>query len=117
MDRGDRWTIIGTGVALAGVIVAIVVIFNSQFDRFQSTITTMQAEAAADRRAAQAQFDAFRAEATTDRKEFRQEIRALAERQARVEGAISRIAASQVRLPDVSMRVESGRAMRAVERT
>ena len=87
MDRSDRWTIIATGVTLAGIVILSANGINASIDAFR-------AEAAADRRAHQSTMDAFRQEAAADRKEFRREMRALAERQARVEGAIRNIAAA-----------------------
>ena len=88
MDRTDRWTIIGTGVTLAGIVILSANGIHASIDAFR-------AEAAADRRAHQAAMDVFRTEAAADRKEFRQEMRALAERQARVEGVVSRMASTQ----------------------
>ena len=84
MDR-TGWTIIGTGVTLAGIVIL-------SANGIHASIDASRAEAAADQRAHQAAMDTFRQEAAADRKEFQQEMRILAGRQARVEGALPWIA-------------------------
>ena len=88
MERTDRWTIIGTGVTLAGIIIL-------SANGIRADAAASRAEAAADRRAFQEAMDTFRQEAASDRKEFRQEMRVLAERQARIEGVVTRMASTQ----------------------
>ena len=56
---------------------------------WQATMDAFRTQAEADRRAWQASLDAFQAKADADREAFREEVRRLGERQARVECALS----------------------------
>ena len=105
-------------VSITAVVVAGTGVVVLSVNGIHSQVATMQAEGAADRRAWQATMDAFRtqaeadrrawqasldafqakadadrdalrAEAEADREAFREEVRRLGERQARVEGALS----------------------------
>ena len=80
-------------VSIAGVVIAGTGVVVFSVNGIHSQVAAMQAEGAADRRAAQAAAAADRrawqASAEADRAAFRAEMRALGERQARVEGALS----------------------------
>ena len=76
-------------VSIAAVVATGTGVVVLSVDRIHSQVAADRAEAAADRRAWQATMDAFRTQAEADRAAFREEMRQLGERQARVEGALS----------------------------
>ena len=82
----------------ASVIVAVAIStghIQAQVEAADRRAVADRAEAAADRRAWQASMDAFREKADADREAFRAEMRRLADRQARVEGALNTAAAGR----------------------
>lgn len=101
-------TVVGTGIALATLILVTTARGNQRIDnhiaatddKFEKYLTrndgkfdTYLAEAANDRRAMQAGIDEFRKEMQADMNEFRRQMQRLAERQSRVEGHQSSTAA------------------------
>ena len=96
MTRSDRWsiiaTVIGTGTAILAVMGILASGFMSQAatDRatMQSTLEAFRAEATADRRAMQAEATADRRAMQASLDAFRTELRRIAERQARLEGPL-----------------------------
>ena len=90
VPKYEFFTIIGT---IVGIGITLGAVLLTTTGRIEARLDSAIAEAAADRRAADAKMDEFRAQAAADRRasdakmdEFRRHMRQLGERQARLEG-------------------------------
>ena len=82
-------SIVLTGLTGIGVVVLSLQSQQAQVATMQAQVAAMQAQATADRAEVTADRRAWQASAEADRAAFREEMRQLGERQARIEGALS----------------------------